>query len=334
VLGWWIVTRATPPFFVVGSPRSGTKMLRELLNRSPDIWISDIESHFIPEFTRRIEVFGDLGHRPDFDRLSAALRRTRAFWFWTNRGITIGDDRWWAACPRRDWAGVLEGLFRCVHEQEIRDAPRPWAEILWGDKTPAYMTEMPLLGRVFPQARFVHLIRDPRDCCLSAEKTWGHTPLRTAQNWADRVARCRADGAVLGPARYHELRYEDLVADVRGRLGAIFDFLGVPTPPDAGQFLRVPENLGDAKGRAEVIASNTRKWAKAMSPALRRRIEAVTGDLLDQLGYEREYPTEPARRLSAASMAWYRLRDAWRQVEFRRREHGGWVKGIRFLLAR
>jgi hypothetical protein len=51
--------RAVPPFFLVGNPRSGTKMLRELLNASPDIWISDVESHFVPKFTRVIDRFGD-----------------------------------------------------------------------------------------------------------------------------------------------------------------------------------------------------------------------------------------------------------------------------------
>ena len=91
-------------------------------------------------------------------------------------------------------------------------------------------------------------MRDPRDCVLSTQEAWGNTPLRTAQEWADRVRRCRTAGTTLGPSRYHELRYEDLVGDVRGRLAATFDFLGVPTPADAGEFLRVPENLGSARG--------------------------------------------------------------------------------------
>ena len=49
-----VVERAVPPFFLVGNPRSGTKMLRELLNASPDVWMSEVESHFIPKFTRTL----------------------------------------------------------------------------------------------------------------------------------------------------------------------------------------------------------------------------------------------------------------------------------------
>jgi hypothetical protein len=326
------VTRAEPPFFVVGHPRSGTKMLRELLNRSPDVWISDVETHFIPRLTRDLRRYGNLGERANFDRLVAALQGTRALWHWTQRGVRIDADRWYGFCRTHDWPGVLEALYRCVHEQEISVPPKPWEEILWGDKTPAYLTELPLLADLYPRARFIHLVRDPRDCCQSSRDAWGSTPLRTAQEWADRVGQCRAAGATLGPERFHEVRYEDLVSDVRGRLADLFDFLGVPTPPDAGSFLRVPENLGAARGADTVIAENREKWKRTMPPALRCRIEGVTGTLLDALDYEREHPELPTSRLPAAQLAAYRALDAWRQLRVRRREQGGWVRGLRSLL--
>jgi hypothetical protein len=327
------VRRAEPPFFLVGNPRSGTKMLRELLNRSPDVWISDIESHFIPPFTHRLAEFGDLDDRTNFERLAEALGKTRAFWYWTRRGVVVDVDAWYATCRRHDWPGVLEGLFHVVHDQEISDPPKPWDEILWGDKTPVYMTELTSLAQVFPAARFVHLVRDPRDCALSGAYTWGDSPLRTAQRWADRTRLCRDAGHRLGSERYFELRYEDLVTDVRGVLGQVFDFLGVPVPLDAGQFLRVPENLGEARGQAEVIDRNRHKWKARMDPAVRRRIEGIAGDLIEVFGYEREHPELPVRRLSRFELAVLKLRDAWRQVQFRRRELG-WRGAIDFLRAR
>jgi hypothetical protein len=328
------VSRATPPFFLVGNPRSGTKMLRELMNASPDLWMSDIESTFIPRYTRTLDRFGDLRQRAAFERLADALAQTRAFVLWDRRGIRIDRNVWWERCRTRDWPGVLEALFHCVHDQEIADPPRPWGDIVWGDKTPVYMVELPLLAGLFPHARFIHLIRDVRDCCLSTEKLWGNSPMRTAQVWADRIRACRAAGARLGGERYMELRYEDLVADVKTTLGRLFDFLGVPTPADAGHFLRVPENYGSARGETHVLATNRQKWRTAMSPDLRRRIEGVAGDLLTVLGYEREYPDEPTRHLSAPQMAVLRLHDAWTQLRFRRREQGSWIRGLRFLLAR
>jgi hypothetical protein len=326
------VTRAEPPFFLVGNPRSGTKMLRELLNRSPEVWISAVESHFIPRLTRDLARYGNFQDHANFERLAAALRSTRASWHWSQRGVHIDSDRWYGLCRAYDWPSVLEALFRCVYEQEIPAPRRSWESILWGDKTPAYLTELPLLAELYPRARFVHLVRDPRDCALSSLDAWGSTPVRTAQEWADRVRTCRAAGVRLGPERFHELRYEDLLTDLRGRLADVFAFLGVPTPADAGRFLRVPENLGAARGQEQVVAANRQKWRSRMPPALRRRIEGVTGDLLDSLGYEREYPDLPTRRLPAAHLAAYRALDAWRQLRARRKEQGGWVRGLRSLL--
>lgn len=309
-------------------------MLRELLNASPDVWISDIESHFIPELTRTIGQLGDLADRESFARLAEMLRKTRAYWYWSRRGVSIETDRWYAMCRSHSWPGVLEGLFHYVHTQEISEPPKPWNEILWGDKTPVYMVEMRLLAELFPRSRYVHIIRDPRDCVLSAEKTWGDSPMRAAQRWADRTRTCRAEGRRLGSERYHELRYEDLITDVRGTLERVFGFLGVPTPPDAGRMLRVPENYGSAAGETQIVADNRQKWKRLMPPALQRSIEGVTGDQLDDLGYERLFPDVPTRRLSSAQMTAYRLADAWRQINFRRRELGGWSAALKFLLAR
>src|SRR4029453_13479324 len=98
---------------------------------------------------------------------------------------------------------------------------------------------------------------------------WGNSPVRTAQEWADRVRACRAAGAAVGPSRFLELRYEDLVGDVRGGLAGVFEFRGGPTPPDAGQFLRVPENLGSARSAGEVMTPNRQKWNQSMWPARR-----------------------------------------------------------------
>jgi hypothetical protein len=131
-----------------------------------------------------------------------------------------------------------------------------------------------------------------------------------------------------------EIRYEDLISDAAGKLGEVFGFLGVPTPADAGELLRVPENLGTAKGATRVIAQNQQKWKTRMSPSLRKRIERHTGDLLDAFGYEREYPGLPTGRLSVVEMEAYRLRDAWRHLRFQRRELGSWTRGLRYLLTR
>jgi hypothetical protein len=326
--------RAVPPFFVVGFPRSGTKMLRELINNNPEVWISAIESNFIPRFSRKIHRYGDLAVYERFDRLAAALEGTRAFWAWQRRGIRVERRHWFEVCRTYDWPGVLEALFHCVYEQEMPESAVPWDQVLWGDKTPLYVSAMPVLAGLFPESRFIHIIRDPRDCALSSSWAWGNSPLRTAQEWADCVCTARRDGRALGAHRYFELRYEDLVTDVRGVLSGIFEFLGVDTPADAGALRRVPETIGDARGETRVVTNNHGKWRRRMEPALRRSVEGVCGDVMAAARYEREYPELPMVRVSPLRMGTYKVRDAWHHLKFRRREFGSWFVGIEFLLTR
>ena len=97
---------------------------------------------------------------------------------------------------------------------------------LVGDKTPAYVRRIPTLHALWPEARFVHIIRDGRDVCMSAINwrkadhalgrfsTWGVDPITTAAVWWEWHVRLgREDGGSLAPKLYHEVRYEALVSE-------------------------------------------------------------------------------------------------------------------------
>ena len=68
-----------------------------------------VESNFIPRFTREIGQYGDLARFENFARLAGDLEKTRAFWHWQRRGVRLDHRRWFDACPRHDWPGVLHG---------------------------------------------------------------------------------------------------------------------------------------------------------------------------------------------------------------------------------
>jgi hypothetical protein len=301
-------------------------MLRELLNASPDLWMSEVESHFIPKFTRTIDRYGDLATRAGFDRLTAALRATRAFWQWEHRGVHVPDDEWWAACPRHDWPGVVAGLFHCVHRREVASPPKPWDEIVWGDKTPVYMGELALLASLFPAARFVHIVRDPRDCVLSTESAWGNSRSDRA-GWADQRAALRTDGA-RSAARFLRLlrgTWSPTWAASRARVR----LLGVPVRPTPGGSTRARASAARGAGRRGKRRQVEGRHAGGASPGIRSH-----SDLIAAYGYEREHPATPTRSLSRMRLVAYRFRDAWLQLRFRRRELGSWVEAVRFLMAR
>ena len=325
--------RAKAPFFMVGMPRSGTTMLRELLNNSPDIWISSAEGHFIAYYARRIGRYRDLTDWRNFERLAATVRRSRAFAAWAARGVHIESREWYEACGGYEWPAILDALYRLVHQQELSGEGRAWADILWGDKTPVHLTMIPELATMFPEARFIHIVRDVRDCCLSAQRAWGRHPLRTAQQWAERVPAARKAGEMLGPERYCEVRYEDVLRDPCRELERLFGFLGVASPGTAGELFRGASSGGGAAGQRRVVAENAYKWKSAMPASLQRSVESIAGGALSERGYERVHPDVVPTHVTWPRMAFYRLRDFgcwWRYV---RNRMGGWLKALKFVLA-
>ena len=228
-------------------------MLRELLNRSPDIWISDVESHFIPRFTRDDRPLRRPGRARELRSAGGGAARHA-------RVLALGASR----RPRRH--GTL--VAGCAAARLARRARRALPlRARAGDRRSrrgrgtrssgatrrrSTWRSCRCSARCIRGARFVHLVRDPRDCVLSTQEAWGNTPLRTAQEWADRVRRCRTAGTALGPSRYLELRYEDLVGDVRGRLAASSTSSACRRPPTRASSCASPRTSAP---RAAPVAS-------------------------------------------------------------------------------
>ncbi|QKT02462.1 sulfotransferase [Ectothiorhodospiraceae bacterium 2226] len=321
------------PFFVTGTPRSGTKLLRALIKQQPGLWIPDGETNFFPHFLTRARTYGDLAERRNFQRLAQDMARTKAYWYWESEGVAPTAEEWYAQCPGYRMPQVLEGLFRALYAREGAPAG-PWQRLRWGDKSPAHVERLDVIARHFPASRFVHIVRDPRDVALSAERAWGKHKLRTAQRWFDAVSAARRVGRAIGSERYLELRYEDLVRDPEREVARVVAFLGAPFDPARVQLKRPSENLGWAQGQKGVVSDNAGRFQRDMAERTRRQIEGLCGPLLDELGYAREFPNIPHWRLGAAAMQALKLRDGVHWLAFQRRAWGGWWHGLRFVSAR
>lgn len=200
----------------------------------------------------------------------------------------------------------LEGASGVPYASAIAAAFGAYARVQgkrrWGDKTPRYVEHIPLIATLWDDARFIHLIRDGRDVALSyADVPFGpKTVGRAARLWGRRVkAGCDA-GRALPAGRYLEVNYEDVVDDAEGEIKDICDFLDLDFDP--GMLDYTERARGSVLPRASMYNPNvvrppskTRSWRESMEEHMVEAFEAVAGDVLSELGYERHY-NEPGLR--------------------------------------
>jgi hypothetical protein len=208
---------------------------------------------------------------------------------------------------------------------------------LAGDKTPGYSRHILTLHGLWPTARFVHLIRDGRDVCLSfldwAKSPrivgrflpWTQDPVASgAFFWEWHVRLARRAASDLPSNLYREFRYEALVSDPGEQCAAVCTFLDLPlsdlmlladAPP------RKPRPGLDAKHARLPPTPGLRDWRSQMQPEHVRRFEAVAGDLLEELGYPRAFPELSTPQRDEVR----RLREAWASLLPQSEEN--WVDG-------
>lgn len=282
-----------PVPFVVGVGRSGTTLLRLMLDAHPDLAVPP-ETAFIPQLARRRWSVPEA--RDKFVRALAAHHN------WPDFHLDQGELRSRLDAVPTFTLGDGLRVFYQVYADKF-GKPR------WGDKTPSYADSMRLIQRHLPEARFIHLIRDGRDVALSVKDLWfgPNTFADAAAWWASRIDLAREQAT---DVRYYlELRYEDLVTDSEGTLRKVCEFVELPWDSRMLEYykrseerlaelqrpVRAPTESGMIQGedrtkihtltkeppRAERIG----RWKASMSDADRQRFEAIAGATLQEFGY-------------------------------------------------
>lgn len=268
----------TAPFFIVGCPRSGTTLLRSMLDGHSRLAVPP-ESHFIVTlWPRRL----GLRSRPE-RALEAVLEHPRfAAWDLDRKAVREAVK---AAAPA-SYAALISAVFTAY--ADANGKPR------WGDKTPLYGLHLPLLDRLFPGAKFVHIIRDGRAVAssLAASPTGAPNAAVGAFWWRNWLRRIRAGGAQLAANSYSEIRYEELVTDSEAVLRHVCGFIGEEYEPQMLDYPRAVRS-GATKVSLErhpnLLLSpqpNLREWQSRLTAREIAAVEAVTHRQLAVLGYE------------------------------------------------
>lgn len=257
-------------FFIVGCPRSGTTMVQQALNRHSQVVIPPETKFFFSFLGHPRE--GQLRH---LDRLDADL------------GVRLPRP-----AARVSGADEARALYEEMARQYVARRGKPGVTC-FGEKTPEHTGHLASIRGLFPDAKVVVLYRDGRDVALSLSKVpWMSPDLYVnflVWLYYDRLV--RAEMARGGPGLYFA-RYEDIVADPRGELGAILNFLGLPDEPAVadgwGNKEGIPEREYAWKSRAleRITAARVGLFRRDLTAAQVGALERLGGGALAAHGYE------------------------------------------------
>ncbi len=271
----------TRPVFVCGVGRSGTSLLQSMLNAHPDLCFPP-ETHFFRRY-----VMGASGEWNEAARkdLIEKLSKDQDFARASIDATELLSHRYSDEGP----AGVFRALLECVamrsHKSRI------------GDKDPKNIDALTALGTEFPEGYALHVIRDPRDVLVSrmkaawsAHRPWYVHPLI----YSEQLRRGRDEGMRVFGLRYLELHYEELIGAPEATLRRICDHIELPWNPSMLDFGQSAAQLVDPKEMSwkketlgPLLAGNSGKWRKALTPWQVSYTESVCAEAFDSLGYER-----------------------------------------------
>jgi Sulfotransferase family len=294
---------SAPPFFIVGNDRSGTTMLRMILDRGPEAAIPP-ESMFLTDVSLPAA---------DWQALMDEVWEHPKVRLWKLPGPPprVPPD-----LPPDDAARfVLGAPFAAYASQHAK--PR------WGDKTPHYVNHVEQLLAIWPDARFVVLVRDGRDVALSLKRMpFGPNNAWAAAQWWARGIRAGAAAERAHPDRVKTVRYEDLVTDPATHVPDVCAFLGLRYDADMLDLAHADRSkiVADQASWFPTLFEgiNTKalaRWPQDMSVREQAVFASLARDELEQLGYP--VPSPPPAPPSPRRAGLYRRHnELMRNVNF------------------
>ncbi len=276
--------------FIVGSGRSGTTLLRLILDSHPEIAVSD-ESQFLSTFIhyRNLKIdYTDPAVRrallKNIHGFVSALYAKDPNYFWTRffqNNIDVLAEK------SRDFDTLIQEIYYRFHSES--------GKTIWGDNTPHYINLAQYLKRIFPSAKFIHLIRDGRDVHLSIEKVpWGPNHVYNSALYWKRIIHTGERNKAKWPDDWYDLIYENLLKDPETELQKLCQFIGTSYDPDMINFYKTAEkrlpstriNSDFQKTKSPIDPRNCEKWKKKMSRKDNCIFESIAGPELRKYGFE------------------------------------------------
>lgn len=270
--GTYAATATSKPVFIVGMNGSGTTMMLNCLNAHHDLYGFPRETLVIPHYISRLPNYGNLSDPERFQSLWNDFR-SESYFRWVNDGEVPPLPENWRELPRTLSTVIDEtfGFFARKHGKQR-----------WCEKTPMHVQHINALHEVFPDAYFIHMIRDGRSCAASFHRRWKYIPERTIYRWRNVISEAREQANACG-ARYIEVFYERLTADPLVEMRRVCDFIDVEFDEIVLSPSRKPEHSGST---FDTIVQSVPRWHNYFDERKLRTLERIAGNTLAELGYE------------------------------------------------
>jgi len=292
-------------FFIVGCGRSGTTLLQAALLANPRVTIPP-ETKFYEAFPARAWRYGDITRERTYRKCIERVWRDQKF-----RGVTTDRQRFeqLALAAPRTWDGLLLASLTAYADQ------RGKARV--GEKSPVHTHYVGRLMNAFPNATFIHILRDPRAVLLSRLEARFNAPSigYNLWRWKMAVEMHRRYADELGPKRYLLIRYEQLVSELEPTIKKVCELIDLPFSPEMLQ----PHERGE-RGYIDrsahhmdntlkpVFKSSVDRWRTQLNPAQIAMAEWELGEDMRSMGFELTGVTTFAPRMRIALshvFAWF-----------------------------
>jgi Sulfotransferase family len=294
--------------FMLGCDRSGTTLLRTLLNRHPQVLIT----YEAPAPIVLRDAFATGGGEAAIAALRTFPQHSEVDW----EQVTL----WLSEVEAPALADVIALVYRTHLEKTGKS--------IWGDKTPAYTGFVDDLSEMFPNSVFIHVVRDPRAVAYSWMPTdWGpNTPFHAGREWDKRVSEATRALSKLPSSRAFTVRYEDLLSQPETVLCEACQVIGVQFTAELLDYGRdetatLPGEyfqLLHARSQRAIDPTRIERW-REMPASSMTHIEASTWDLMQEFRYQPLNPRKPtvSKTEIMVCKVQNRVRQAWNN--FRRR---------------
>lgn len=299
--------------FIVGLSRSGTTLMRHILNRHPEIAICP-ENHFMGHLApfegvrHKLRRFGDLRREENVRRAvrflydggldrSSPWRSQSRLWTWLAHRVPAEEFTDRILRSDRSERAIFSAVMDAYAERR--------GKRIRGEKTPAHLRHLRTLLEWYPSGRAVHMMRDPRAIFASELRRRrikpGGQPYRilrrlgplltafvlveTTTTWAESARRWRRYRRTLAD-RYRVVRFEELVRHPEREVAALCDFLGVAFDP--GMLEQQVVSMGKNLGQAGIDAGAADRWRAELPSWVNGWFWAILGRDLAALGYHRD----------------------------------------------